>query len=339
MTAYLIYGNNQYREKETLTRILKEERIPKDRISDIDCSAASFDIDVLLNECSILSLFADEEKKAVIARNPFFLKANEKGAKPSGTKKKKTKDTRREYLIRQLGAYMHNPNPSTVLIFYCDGYDADTRRKETKILLDAHIQAIPCASIKPWDFPKHITELLKKAHITMDPNARKEFDLRVGTDEFQLHHAIEKMQLYGEKHYDVYTIQKLIPEDAGVDIWKLGNAVCSGNVKEMMEAKTRMIENGSTIMTMIPLLSSQLIRSYDILCLFEQGYDESAIAVRTRMKEYGVRMNLQRLYRRTAQDILDIMMRLADLEQSIKAGKTDGAQEFDLFLLSCEVRQ
>jgi DNA polymerase-3 subunit delta len=172
----------------------------------------------------------------------------------------------------------------------------------------------------------------------MDPQARKEFDLRVGTDEFQLHHAIEKMKLYGEKRYDLYTIQQLIPEDTAVDIWKLGNAVCAGNVKEMMDAKTRMIENGQTLKNMIPLLSSQLIRAYDVLCLYDQGYDESTIAVRLHVKDYAVRMNLQRLYRRSSGDILQIMMRLADLEQKMKAGLIEGNQEFDLFLYSCEVR-
>lgn len=335
MSEYAIYGTNQYREKETLNQILKKERIPRDRISDIDCSALSFNIDVLLNECSILSLFGEEEKKAVIARNPWFLKASDK---KKTAKKGKTKDTKREYLLKALSGYMNNPNPSTVLIFYLDGYDMDTRKKESRILLDAHIQTYPCASIKYWEFPNHITELLKKNHITMDVNARKEFDLRIGTDEFQLHHAIEKMKLYGEKHYDLYTIQQLIPEDANLDIWKLGNAVCAGDLRGMLTAEKNMLDKGQTIQSMIPLLSSQLMRAYDVLCLSEQGYDQTSIATRLRMKESAVRMNLQRLYRRSAEDVLKMMMRLAEVEQGMKAGMNDVDQAFDLFLYSCEVK-
>lgn len=336
MSEYVIYGTNQYREKEALQKVLQEERIARDRISDIDCSGTSFNIDVLLNECSILSLFGEEEKKAVIARNPWFLKASDK-AKSTG-KKGKEKDSKREYLLKALTAYMKNPNPSTVLIFYLDGYEMDTRRKESKALTDAHIRTIPCESIKYWEFPKHITELLKKNKISMDPQARAEFDLRIGTDEFQLHYAIEKMKLYGESRYDLYTIQQLIPEDANLDIWKLGNAVCAGSVRDMMNAKNSMLEKGQTIQSMIPLLSSQLMRAYNVLCLSDQGYDQSSIATRLRMKESAVRMNLQRLYKRSSKDILQILMKLADLEQGMKAGTLDAAQEFDLFLFGCEVK-
>ena len=105
-----------------------------------------------------------------------------------------------------------------------------------------------------------------------------------------------------------------------------------------MNAKNSMLEKGQTIQSMIPLLSSQLMRAYNVLCLSDQGYDQSSIATRLRMKESAVRMNLQRLYKRSSKDILQILMKLADLEQGMKAGTLDPAQEFDLFLFACEVK-
>lgn len=339
MSEYAIYGTNTYLEETTLKKILEEERIEKGQVTEIDASPASFNIDAALTSASMVSLFGGT-KKAVILKNPYFLRASERKKtekKPKGKKEKKT-DTAREHLIEVLTAYLKNPSPDTVLVFYLEGCELDTRKKEAKVLSDAHIRMIPCQSIKYWEFPKHISELLKKEHITMTPDARKEFDLRIGTDEYQLHQAIEKMKLYGESHYDLYTISHLIPEDTNLDIWKLGNAVLKGDLKGMLQAEEQALDKGQNVMRLIPLLSSQMIRAYDVLCFYERGYDQASIAARLHVKENAVRMNLQNLYRRSADDLLQMMMRLAETEQGIKAGKKDPKESFDRFLLSCQVR-
>ncbi len=329
MSLYAIYGKNEYLESQQRQRILKEERIEKDQVIELDASdKRKFRMESALVESNTISLFADVNRKAVILINPWFLKSS---TKEDGSSKE---DKQRNQLLKQLESYLKSPNPDVCFIFYLVGNDIDTRRKETKLLDKYHVKKIACDLIKPWEFPNHITELLKKNHFSLSPDARKEFDLRIGTDEFQLHHALEKMSLYGEKQYDLKTIKDLIPEDTNLDMWKLGNAFLQGNMEEVMRSKMMMESKGMQVMDIIPLFSSQLRRAYDIAQLRDLHYDNETIAVKLHMKDTAVRMNLKNLGNRSAKSILKMLTGLAQLDQEIKLGTANVNHAFDIYLLN-----
>ena len=66
MSIVCISGKNEYREKETLQRVLKENKIPSDKVVYFDASnGKDFNIDSVMIECNMFSLF-DNEPKAVI---------------------------------------------------------------------------------------------------------------------------------------------------------------------------------------------------------------------------------------------------------------------------------
>ena len=329
MSIVCISGKNEYREKETLQRVLKENKIPSDKVVSFDASnGKDFNIDSVMIECNMFSLF-DNEPKAVIVKNPYFLKASD-SSKETGKKKK---DTAKEHLLSVLEQYFQQPNESTALIFYLEGNDLDTRKKEAKLLDTYHVQKYVCAEIKYWEFPKHIDELLKKNHFILDARARQEFDQRIGTDEFQLHHAIEKMKLYGETTYDVSLIQQLIPEDTNLDIWKLGNALIAGNLAESIQQKEVLLAKGKTVNELFPLLTSQIRKAYNIALLYDRGYSNGQIATRLRMKETAVNMNLKSMRGRSSKSLLKMLVELADIDQGIKSGKYDPYAQLEYFLL------
>lgn len=332
MGNYVISGKNQYQERERLKRILSDSGTDRGNLIDLDASdAKNFRIDAALLECNVISLFAEDSGRTVILRNPWFLKAADRQSSSEKTA------ASRDRLLDVLEQYLQHPNPACTLIFFLDGCEADTRRKEYKLLEKYHTEKIVCNPVRPWDFPAHISELLKQGGFILDPEARREFDLRVGTDEFQLHQAIEKLSLYGEKRYDAAVIRQLIPEDTGLDMWKLGNAFLSGNTAEVMRSHSRMKAKGMDAMAMIPLLSSQLRRAYDVRALADLGYDQSVIAVRLRMKETAVKMNLRNLQKLRARSILRRMSDLAAVEQGIKAGRLDAERAFETYLLRWSV--
>lgn len=329
MSEYAVYGKNEYRETVQIQRILKEERVEKTQVVEIDASNASqFRMEDALTQCNMMTLFSDQGRRAVILKNPYFLKSSDK-AKADG----KTKDTKRERMISLLAEYLAHPNPDTALIFDLQGNDIDTRRKETKLLEKYHVKMIACNLIKPWEFPDHIAELLKQGGFVLTPKARAEFDLRVGTDEFQLHHAIEKLSLYGEKNYDEDTIRQLIPEDANLDMWQLGNAFMKGDMAGVVRAKEQMFAKGMDVNAMIPLLASQLRRAYDIAALRDLGYDAARIAIRLHAKESGIRMTLKNISNRSARTLLHLESELASVEQGIKAGTLVPKDAFETYLL------
>ena len=146
------------------------------------------------------------------------------------------------------------------------------------------------------------------------------------------------MHLYGEKKYGVNIIRQLISEDANLDIWKLGNAFLSGNAVAMMESRDQMYAKGMDVMSMIPRLASQLRKAYDIRKLKDLGYDDASIAVRLRMKDSAVRMNLKGMGTLRAKGILQRMVALAEVEQAIKRGEAEPKASFEAYLLKYGVR-
>lgn len=328
MSNYVISGKNQYLAEERLKQILAESRCSKDNVIRLDAQdARKFQIDAALYECNIVSLFEENQERVVLLNNPWFLKAGDKA-----------KEEVREHLLDVLEQYLKNPNPACTLIFFLAGIDADTRRKEYKLLEKYHVKKIVAQPIKPWEFPAHITELLKKNGFVLDKEARMEFEERVGTDEFQLHNAIEKMKLYGEKKYSADIIRQLVSEDANLDIWKLGNAFLSGNDVKMIESRDQMYAKGIDVMEMIPRLASQLRKAYDIRALKDLGYDDASIAVRLRMKDSAVRINLKGMGTLRSRGILERMAALAEVEQAIKRGEAEPKSSFEAYLLKYGVR-
>lgn len=328
MSNYVISGKNQYLAEERLKQILAESRCSKDNVIRLDAQdARKFQIDAALYECNIVSLFEENQERVVLLNNPWFLKAGDKA-----------KEEVREHLLDVLEQYLKNPNPACTLIFFLAGIDADTRRKEYKLLEKYHFKKIVAQPIKPWEFPAHITELLKKNGFVLDKEARMEFEERVGTDEFQLHNAIEKMKLYGEKKYSADIIRQLVSEDANLDIWKLGNAFLSGNAVKMIESRDQMYAKGIDVMEMIPRLASQLRKAYDIRALKDLGYDDASIAVRLRMKDSAVRINLKGMGTLRSRGILERMAALAEVEQAIKRGEAEPKSSFEAYLLKYGVR-
>ena len=328
MSNYVISGKNQYLAEDRLKQILAESRCSKDNVIRLDAQdARKFQIDAALYECNIVSLFEENQERVVLLNNPWFLKAGDKA-----------KEEVREHLLDVLEQYLKNPNPACTLIFFLAGIDADTRRKEYKLLEKYHVKKIVAQPIKPWEFPAHITELLKKNGFVLDKEARMEFEERVGTDEFQLHNAIEKMKLYGEKKYSADIIRQLVSEDANLDIWKLGNAFLSGNAVKMIESRDQMYAKGIDVMEMIPRLASQLRKAYDIRALKDLGYDDASIAVRLRMKDSAVRINLKGMGTLRSRGILERMAALAEVEQAIKRGEAEPKSSFEAYLLKYGVR-
>ena len=328
MSNYVISGKNQYLAEERLKQILAESRCSKDNVIRLDAQdAKKFQIDAALYECNIVSLFEENQERVILLNNPWFLKAGDKA-----------KEEVREHLLDVLEQYLKNPNPACTLIFFLAGIDADTRRKEYKLLEKYHVKKIVAQPIKPWEFPAHITELLKKNGFVLDKEARMEFEERVGTDEFQLHNAIEKMKLYGEKKYSADIIRQLVSEDANLDIWKLGNAFLSGNAVKMIESRDQMYAKGIDVMEMIPRLASQLRKAYDIRALKDLGYDDASIAVRLRMKDSAVRINLKGMGTLRSRGILERMAALAEVEQAIKRGEAEPKSSFEAYLLKYGVR-
>lgn len=326
---YIYSGKDLYRLESGMKDKIHKLGVDRDHIVTIDAdNRRDFEIEKVLMECDTFSLFDSSSNKAVIVKNPYFLNAS---GSDKGTKsKKKTADP----MLDKLEKYLRNPNPTTELFFYCHGYDADSRKKEYKLLEKYGAVTIQFKQMNEREFGDYARNELKRNGITISSMAMQELLDRCALNTLRLHQAIEKLVVYGDLQPDDETVYHVVPQNDEVDAFRLSNMFTGGNLKGTIEAYRKMKRNNEQTARMIASLAGALRRLYNMKLLYEEGLSEESIATRLHVKnEWAIRYGLRNGSRYNAHQILRLLNELADLDQGVKAGLIDADDGFEDFLI------
>ena len=316
MTVYLLSGKDMYRQEERLATLLKEFSIGKDYVTTFDASnAKTFRFDEALVACDTFSLFDDSAKKAIIIKEPYFLRAAVKTSKKELEKQEAEKEQR----LKSLEAYLKNPNPNTLLVFYCHTFSAGTRKK--------------FELMKPWEFEKYVDDKLKENKYKLTRDARGELLERVSNDTLKFHNALVKIDLYGKKELNLEDIIHIVPMNADLNIFRMSNAFVAHDLSSALLAVDEMLQARYDYVAMIAMLASKLRRLYNIKKLYERGLSDSMIATRLHADDWAIKKGLESCYHLQSKTVLRYLEELATLEQGIKAGRIDPKNGFEQFLL------
>lgn len=329
MSTYLYSGKDLYRMEKSLKSLLDKNRIDKEHTTTVDGSdKKNFRIESLLMACDSYSLFDEDSYKAVILKNPYFLNASVK----EGTTSKKKNDVQ-EKRMELLEAYLKQQNPNTILVIYCHGFDADSRKKEFKLLNKYGIKPVSFPLMNDKDFDTYMQTELRKAGYSLRNDAIKELKERVSTDTLKLHQAIEKMNLYGKQQLNVNDIKHIVPVNGDVNIFKISNAFIKKDMKSIIESKDEMLIAGYDYVALISMLASRIRMLYNMKLLYERGYGEENIAIRLHANKWAVKFGLQDCSTLRARQLLRYLVELAELDQNIKNGLVLPKDGFDDFIL------
>ncbi len=330
MSTYILSGKDIYRVEENLRHILKNHGIDREHTVVFDASEKKgFRFDAAIIECDTFSLF-DDHAKAVIVKNPFFLNA---GKKTESASSKKNADKDAEMRISILEQYLKKPNPSAVLIFYCVGFEADSRKKEYKLLQKYHAEIIRLQKMKKWEFENYADRQLGLSHLRLSRDARNELLNRVDGDTLLLHNALDKMVLYGQESLDLNDIEHLVSLNPEVNVFRMSNAFLRGDFADVIRARDEMLAANYDDQALIMMLAGRLRAYYSYKLLYEKGLSASEIAMRMRANEYAVKISLEGASSVRSSDLLRWLSELAELDQNIKAGRIDAPSGFEMFLL------
>lgn len=325
MTVYLLSGKDMYRQEERLATLLKEFSIGKDYVTTFDASnAKTFRFDEALVACDTFSLFDDSAKKAIIIKEPYFLRAAVKTSK---------KEVEKEQRLKSLEAYLKNPNPNTLLVFYCHTFSADTRKKEYKLLASYDARIVKFELMKPWEFEKYVDDKLKENKYKLTRDARVELLERVSNDTLKFHNALVKIDLYGKKELNLEDIIHIVPMNADLNIFRMSNAFVAHDLSSTLLAVDEMLQARYDYVAMIAMLASKLRSLYNIKKLYERGLSDSMIATRLHADDWAIKKGLESCYHLQSKTVLRYLEELATLEQGIKAGRIDPKNGFEQFLL------
>ena len=340
MSVFIYAGEDIFRLEEGLKKLLKEHAINQDHIVSIDASDKRvFRIENVLVECDTFSLF-DEDQKAVIVKNPFFLSSTSKEAEkvlktdsPAIKKKKENEIKRREDRLNQLEQYLKHENPNTLLIFLCHGYQADTRKKDFKLLNSYHAICVTFKKMDEKEFEDYVDRILKEKKYELSPQAHAELMERISGDTMLFHAAIEKLDLYGQQQLDLDAIQHLVSLNSEVNIFHLTSSFTKGDLAGCMQAVQEMLLANYDYTIMISMLAKRLRSIYNMRLLHEDGYSNEQIATRMHVKSGYVYYVLKDSSGIMSKDVLNYLNQLANIDQGIKAGTLDPANSFTNFLI------
>ncbi len=330
MSVYILSGKDIYRVEENLRHILKNHGIDREHTAVFDAGEKKgFRFDAAIMECDSFSLF-DESAKAVIIKNPYFLNAGKK-AETASAKKNTDKDA--EARLSVLEQYLKRPNPNAVLVFYCVGFEADSRKKEYKLLQKYHAEIIRLQKMKKWEFENYADKQLSLNRLQLSRDARSELLNRVDGDTLLLHNALDKMVLYGKQSLDLNDVVHLVSLNPEVNVFRMSNAFLRQDLAGVMQSRDEMLAGNYDDQALIMMLAGRLRAYYSYKLLYEKGLSVSDIAMRMHANEYAVKISLEGASSIRSSDLLRWLSELAELDQNIKAGRIDARTGFEMFLL------
>lgn len=341
MSVFLYSGKDLYRMQKNFNELLAKNEIDHDHVIVFDgADKKNFRLEAALMECGSYSLFDEDNRKAVIIKNAYFLtrsgRDTEKIQKTdtSAAKSRKEKEAaKKEGDFALLENYLKSADTNTMLVFYFDGSEADSRKKEYKLLQKYGVKIMLFAQMNERDFDLYLTEQLKKNGFHLTEQARTELKQRVDIDTMKLHNAFEKMELYGEKELNEEDIKHIVPMNSTVNAFKIASAFIQGNLAETVKARDEMLTFNYDYNSMIAMIAARLRSLYNMKHLYENGLNEENIAVRLHANPWAVKFGLQDCYGLKADTILSYLNELAVLDQGIKAGLIEPKDGFDTFLL------
>ena len=210
----------------------------------------NFDWQIVLNEVSALSLFAD--KKLIELRMP--------NGKPgdAGT--------------AALEFYCAHTNTDTVLLILCDKLDSSAARAKWHKAVDACGVTIPIWPIEAQQLPRWIEQRMRARGVTATPDAIQLLAERVQGNLLACAQEIEKLLLYADNNVvDIDTVTNTVANSARFDIFTLADQMLSGQTTACLRALAGLRGEGEEPPVILWALTKELRALYKCAELIEQG--------------------------------------------------------------------
>lgn len=311
---YVVHGEEQYQVRKAIDAIVLKEIGQRDELNTIVYDALQVDIDVILEEAQTIPFFTD--RKCILVKNANFLSSSN--------------DT--EIDLERLEAYLQNPMESTVMILSGEFAKMDTRKKIVK-KIGSLCKVSTCNKLDKDSLPAYLKEQLQKRQLHINNATFLTLCERLPYDIGVIQMELDKLELYGGDINEAL-IKQLVTRSLEEDVFALVNAVVEKNMKRVFQIWEDLQVLNKDPIYLIALIASQFHLLYQVKCAELQGLrKQDEIANQLGVHPYRVKLALPVCSRLSIDSILDVLQQLADLDQSIKAGRVDKTLGFELFLL------
>ena len=317
--VYLLYGTEAYFIEETLKKLTKQLK------ENGDTEVTTFDleernVEEVLYEADTIPFFSD--KKMVIAKNAFFLKAAEKG------KEKIIHDT------NVLEKWLQSPSPTAVVVFIAPYEKLDERKKITKAMKQ-YATVIEATSLQAHDLKNWVLDEVSALGKTITEEAINCLIELGGTDLVHLQTELLKIATYigEEQEIDAETVKNLLVRTLEQDVFTLGNAYLAGKKSEAIEIYHDLLKRKEDPLKLNALIATQVRLMVQVGHLKKKGYHAQQIAGQLKVHPYRVKLLFDNPMLQNEQKLLRTLNDLATVDLQLKTLSINRERILELFLL------
>lgn len=312
---YLIYGIEDYIIDEAIKKIITDNNIIDDNI--IKYNLDEVNVSLALEEASTVSMF--DSKKLVICEGCTFL---------TGENKKEI-----NHDIDSLTKYINNPFTDVFLVFVVRKEKLDDRKKIVKEL-KKNSTVIEAQKKENYNLNNYIIDYVNKNGYNMSKNACIKLIERAGNNLSNLISECDKIFLYkdDEKNITEEDIENLVFKNIEDNIFELTNAVMNKDKKKIINIYKDLILMGEEEIKLIVMLANQFRMILQVKLMVKNGYKERDMATIIKEHPYRVKLAMQSNFK--INELENYLIKLEELDYSIKSGKLDKSFGFEMFLLN-----
>ena len=307
----VICGTEPYLIQRKIDEIIHE--CSKEDIANYDASAKEFDIINVINECNMPNLFSSS--KIVLVKDPYFLTS---------------KSTLKEAEAKALITYAKDVNVGCELVFYgC--LEIDKRKKINKDLQKL-AQYIILDKLSNQEFINYVKTSIKKSKLDITSDALELLIDILPNDLGNFHQELDKLCLYNEK-IDSKIIKKMVNIPLDDDVFNLTNAIIKKNVSKAFNKWNDLKQLKQEPIGIALIIANQFRFMYQIRYLMDKGWQEQEIAQYLKAHPYRVSLTCRNVQGVKRERLLEILAKLAALDQGFKSGKIDRNIGLDKFMI------
>ncbi len=307
---YLIYGVDKYLIDKEIDKIIKKNKIDNNSI--IRYSLNEDSIDNILEDANTFNLFSDT-KLIIVNDANIFASSN-------------------DILTDKIINYLNNYNNKSYLVFTLLSDKIDNRKKITKVMSDKG--NIINLNKKEVD-TNYIISYLKDNGYQINMSDARMILNKTGNNLFSINNELDKLMLFKleDKVIDKNSIDLLINENIDSSLFALVDSITNKDKDKMLKLYHECLLESDPIM-IINMLANKYILLYQVKRLISDGYSDDKIAKELEVHPYPVKLARNMCYSYSVKEILDIILKLANLDKDIKLGNVNGEVGLEFLLLS-----
>lgn len=307
---YLIYGVDKYLIDKEIDKIIKKNKIDNNSI--IRYSLNEDSIDNILEDANTFNLFSDT-KLIIVNDANIFTSSN-------------------DILTDKIINYLNNYNDKSYLVFTLLSDKIDNRKKITKAMSDKG--NVINLNKKDVD-TNYIISYLKENGYQINMSDARMILNKVGNNLFSINNELDKLMLFKleDKVIDKNSIDLLINENIDSSLFALVDSITNKDKNKMLKLYHECLLESDPIM-IINMLANKYILLYQVKRLISDGYSDDKIAKELEVHPYPVKLARNMCYSYSVKEILDIILKLANLDKDIKLGNVNGEVGLEFLLLS-----